>query len=71
VYVYHLIIDSGFRNNGIDRALVGRCIERLKESGIEKSHVFVFKDNEIGIGFCKKIGFELRRDLLVMSMNVK
>jgi putative acetyltransferase len=70
-HVYHLFVDPDRRSAGIGRALAGKCMERFKEAGIEKSHVFVFKDNDEGIGFWKKAGCRLRDDILLMSVEIK
>jgi N-acetylglutamate synthase len=70
-YIYHLIVDSGFQSNGIGKELVNKCIKRFKEIGIEKSHIFIFKDNEKGIGFWKKMGYNLRNNIYIMSMNIQ
>jgi len=70
-YVYHLFVDPDHRSCGIGRALAGRCMDWFRENGIEKSHVFVFKDNDEGTGFWKKAGFRLRDDILLMSIEIK
>ncbi len=69
-FVYHLIVDSRYRSRGIGRALVVSCLESFKRIGIKKSHVFVFKVNEKGIGFWKKMGYQLRDDLFIMSLDI-
>ena len=70
-FVYHLIVDSNYRSRGIGRALVGSCLEGFRRIGIEKSHVFVFKINESGVGFWSNIGYRLRDDLFIMSFDIQ
>jgi N-acetylglutamate synthase len=70
-YIYHLIVDPNYRFNGIGKSLVFKCLDKFKEIGIDKSHVFVFNNNEKGIIFWNKIGFNFRNDLSIMSFNIK
>jgi len=44
--------------------LVDKAIEALKSEGINKVAFVVFKTNEIGNAFWKKLGFEERNDLI-------
>jgi len=46
-YLQHLVVHSKFRNKGIGEKLFSKCLTNLKKIGIEKTHIFVFKDNEI------------------------
>jgi ribosomal protein S18 acetylase RimI-like enzyme len=70
-YMYHLAVDPGNRYNGIGKSLVNACIKRFKEIGIVKSHIIVLKDNEKGIEFWEKMRFDLRHDIMIMSLNIK
>ena len=47
-YIYHLFVAKPHRNKGIGRRLVTKSLERLKEEGIDKCHLFVFARNELG-----------------------
>lgn len=66
-YIYHLAVHPDWRRQGLGRRLVDRCLQALREAGIQKGHLFVFKNNEAGIGFWKSVGWERRSDLVVMS----
>ena len=68
-YIYHLIVSAACRNRGIGRALVEASLRRLKEQGIDKCHLFVFDDNELGKRFWKKSGWTLREDIVIMSRH--
>jgi N-acetylglutamate synthase len=70
-YLHHLAVDLNYRSNGIGKSLVLKCLERFKEIGLDKSHIFVFIDNKHAIKFWDRMGYILRNDLLVMSLNIK
>ena len=62
-YLQHLAVLPAFRRRGIGQALVGRCIERLANFGILKSHIDVLIDNEPAATFWSKLGWEMRTDI--------
>ena len=51
------------RNKGVATRLVSACVEALKNDGIAKVALVVFKDNELGNGFWERMGFTERDDL--------
>jgi len=63
-YIHHTAVKVSARNNGIGKKLVDKAIEALKSEGINKVAFVVFKTNEIGNAFWKKLGFEERNDLI-------
>jgi ribosomal protein S18 acetylase RimI-like enzyme len=69
-YLYHLAVSPQHRRQGIGRALVERCVFGLKERGIQKCHIFVYSDNQAGMAFWAQLGFELRRELVIMSREI-
>ncbi|NMC47115.1 MAG: GNAT family N-acetyltransferase [Chloroflexi bacterium] len=69
-YLYHLAVDEAYRKTGIGKRLVEYSLKALKETGIQKCHLFVIADNKTGISFWDHIGWELRKDIEVMSMNL-
>lgn len=62
-YIYHAAVDEKKRGRGIGKALVKNALEGLKEEGIHKAALVVFKDNHIGNEFWDIMGFETRMDL--------
>jgi len=70
-YIYHLAVQQSEQNKGIGKKLVDLCLDEFKKSGIQKCHVFVISDNAEGIAFWKKVGWQLRDDILVMSKETK
>lgn len=68
-YLYHVMTAPEYRGRGIGGRLVERSLQYLKEAGIEKCHLFVFADNEIGNAFWSTTGWTRRNDILIYSRN--
>jgi ribosomal protein S18 acetylase RimI-like enzyme len=45
-YILHLAISEPYRRRGVGGLLVDRCLEVLRDRGIPKCHLFVFRNNE-------------------------
>ena len=69
-YLHHLAVALPFRKIGIGRLLVESCMKRLAREGIARCHLFVYPDNEQGLAFWQKMGFEQRRDIQLCSRNL-
>ena len=69
-YLHHLAVRPAYRKQGLGQALVERSMVCLRTEGIEKCHLFVFKQNEIGRTFWEHIGWTERQTLLIMSRDV-
>lgn len=69
-YIHHLAIKGNYQKQGIGKKLLQRCLDALREQGIEKCHIFVIADNQEGLKFWQKEGWELREDILIMSKNL-
>ena len=70
-YIYHLAVQQSEQNKGLGKKLMDLCLNEFKKSGIQKCHIFVISDNAEGIAFWKKVGWQLRDDILVMSKEIK
>lgn len=70
-YLHHLAVQAEFRRMGLARALVDGCLERLRQAGIDKCHIFVYHTNEIGIAFWKAMGWDERKTLVIMSKDIE
>ncbi|MDK2980465.1 MAG: N-acetylglutamate synthase [Chloroflexota bacterium] len=69
-YLYHLAVHGDHQKQGLGRQLVQTCLDALRSEGIEKCHIFVIADNQDGLDFWQRIGWELRGDILVLSKNL-
>lgn len=70
-YLHHLAVHPDFRNLGIGRALVKKCISALQSIGIQKCHLFIFNSNRDAIRFWEKIGWSYRKDIGVVSKEIR
>ena len=69
-YLHHLAVHPEYRRQGIGRALVNRCLDALREIGLDKCHLFIFPHNKSGIAFWQAEGWQYRSDIAVMSKMV-
>ena len=69
-YLYHLAVDPEVRRQGIGQALVEKAFAGLRELGIQKCHILVFKDNELGLTFWQASGWKKRTDIDILSYDV-
>lgn len=68
-YLQHLVVSETFRGNGVGQHLFTKCIDALSLLGIEKTHIFVFKTNDLANDFWSKRGWQLRDDLNMYSYS--
>ena len=66
-YIHHLVVLDSHRRQGIGKKLVKRGLAALSQDGIQKCHIFVFAENQKAIAFWKKVAWEHRQDLILMS----
>jgi ribosomal protein S18 acetylase RimI-like enzyme len=69
-FLYHVAVAPDRRGRGLARTLVGCCLEQLAREGIEKCHLFVYQDNQVGRTFWDARGWTLRGDLVVFSRDI-
>lgn len=69
-YIYHVTVVEDYRGKGIGLKLVERSLEQLKIEGIEKCHLFVYKDNVIGNSFWKSSGWMPREGIFMYSKTI-
>ena len=62
-YIYHMFVDEPFRKQKIGTKLLEKSLKALKEEGINKAALLVFKYNEAGGRFWEKQGFFVREDV--------
>lgn len=69
-YIHHLAVSKDLRGREIGKRLESKCLDALKSAGIEKCHLFVFKENREGAGFWEAIGWGKRDDLALYSKTI-
>ncbi|HEX9018928.1 MAG TPA: GNAT family N-acetyltransferase [Anaerolineaceae bacterium] len=69
-YLHHAAVRADFRGQGIGQALVECCLGALQAVGIDKCHLFVYKDNHAGREFWEKTGWVERVTLVLMSKDI-
>ena len=70
-YIYHMSVAEAHRRRGIGGQLADKCLEAMKEAGIAKAALLVFKRNEAGNAFWESQGFELREDVAYRNRALK
>lgn len=70
-FIHHLAVHPDFRKLGLGRMLAEKCVSALESEGIEKCHLFIFKNNEPGIKFWEKTGWSTREDIGIMSRDLR
>jgi ribosomal protein S18 acetylase RimI-like enzyme len=66
-FLHHLAVRPDCRGGGIGRALTASCLAALAAQGIQKTHIFVYRENAAGRAFWEKVGWEERKTLVIYS----
>ncbi len=66
-YLYHLAVAAEYRHQGLGRLIVDACLSRLAACGIQKATIFVYRHNDIGSRFWRKVGWKDHTDLVVLQ----
>ena len=56
--LYHVCVARNYRRQGIGTRMVGYCMERLREMGINKVALIAFASNDVGNAFWRRIGWK-------------
>ena len=68
-YLHHVAVSREHRGEGLGRALVESCLNRLASAGVDKCSVFVFAANATGRRFWERLGWIERPDLVIMQKS--
>ena len=68
--IYHMAVKISEREQGIGSSLLECALEALKNEGIAKVYIMVFKNNEIGNAFWEKCGFTIPDESLYRARNI-
>jgi ribosomal protein S18 acetylase RimI-like enzyme len=61
-YLYHLAVCDSARRQGVGRAMVERCLERLRAIDIVRVFLMVLNDNTGGDAFWRALGWKRADD---------
>ena len=70
-YIHHMAVSPEARRQGIARLLAQEALNRLKQAGIAKAHIFVFSANAAGKAAWAAMGWQSREDLMVFSKTIE
>jgi ribosomal protein S18 acetylase RimI-like enzyme len=68
-YLQHLVVMPEHRRQGVGEKLFTACINALQKIGVSKTHIFVFKTNDLGNAFWTSKGWHLREEINMYSYN--
>lgn len=69
--ISHTVVSVDHQQQGIGTKLVDLALEALKEEGISKVLLVVFKNNQKGNSFWQKYGFTAREDLVYRNKTLR
>jgi ribosomal protein S18 acetylase RimI-like enzyme len=69
-YIYHICVCPDFRGRGIGKKLLEAALSTLRDEKINKATLVCFRKNEVGNGFWKAAGWELREDLNYWNISL-
>lgn len=70
-FIHHLAVAESHRRQGVGRMLVEQCLAGLRQEGIDKCHLFVYRRNTSAQAFWEESGWTRRDDLHIMSRIIK
>ena len=69
--IYHLMVKSENRKNGIGKKLLEKVEKILEKEGIRKIKFVVYKNNNIGNKFWEETGYKIRKELNYRDKKIK
>lgn len=68
-FIHHMAVLPEYRRRRIGHRLAEKAIEMITNDGIDKTHIFCYRNNETGQNFWKDFGFKKREDVFVFSYD--
>ena len=69
-YIYHMSVAETHRRQGVAGQLLDRCLAAMREEGIAKVALLVFKRNEAGNAYWESQGFIAREDVVYRNREL-
>ena len=66
-YLQHVVVAPTARGQGIAKAMVDRCLERLSQEQLGWVHLDVAIENHDGLAYWQKTGWHPREELIRLS----
>ena len=68
--IYHLAVKVSEREQGAGNMLLEHALEALRNEGIQKVYIMVFKNNEAGNAFWEKRGFSIPDESIYRAKEI-
>lgn len=69
--IHHLVCASSLRRQGIGRQLLHCGLQALREAGIDKCHLLVFRSNAEGLAFWWAVEATERQEMALFSLSTR
>jgi putative acetyltransferase len=69
--IHHMAVAKPHRGKDIGRMLEIKCVNKLREAGITKCHLFVFRGNIDAQEFWRALDWHDRTDIVMMSKVIE
>lgn len=68
-FIHHMAVMPEYRRRKIGHSLAEKAIKKIRQEGIDKTHIFCYSNNETGQSFWRDFGFVKREDVFVYSYD--
>lgn len=68
-FIHHMAVSEDYRRHNIASSMAKAALSALEKSGISKTHIFCYTDNNLGQSFWTALGWQRRDDVYVFSYN--
>ncbi|MBQ1389225.1 MAG: GNAT family N-acetyltransferase [Clostridia bacterium] len=68
-FIHHMAVLPDYRRHQIGMKLAAKGLDAIAASGIAKTHIFCYTNNELGQSFWKAMGWTKRDDVYVFSSS--
>lgn len=68
-FIHHMAVVEDYRRHNIASKMAKAALNVLSESGILKTHIFCYTNNDLGQSFWTALGWQKRDDVYVYSFT--